>query len=43
MSSTSISLNHLVKQFGKQTVLKDINFTVSPGQIVGLIGPSGSR
>lgn len=42
MSSTSISLNHLVKQFGKQTVLKDINFTVSPGQIVGLIGPSGA-
>ncbi|QER66461.1 ABC transporter ATP-binding protein [Paucilactobacillus nenjiangensis] len=39
---TAISLTHLVKKFGKQTVLKDVNFNVESGQIVGLIGPSGS-
>ncbi|KRL00927.1 ABC transporter ATP-binding protein [Liquorilactobacillus capillatus] len=37
-----IDLQHLVKAFGEQTVLKDINLTVRTGEIVGLIGPSGA-
>lgn len=42
MATDIMSLVHLVKKFGKQTVLQDINLTVTTGQIVGLIGPSGS-
>lgn len=42
MTDSVISLKHLVKKFGNQTVLKDINFDVHTGEIVGLIGPSGA-
>lgn len=42
MTDAIIDLKHLVKRFGKQTVLKDINLTVQPGEIVGLIGPAGA-
>jgi len=42
MGEPMIDLQHLAKNFGKQTVLKDINLTVNPGEIVGLIGPSGA-
>lgn len=38
----TIDLQHLKKVFGKQVVLRDINFTVKAGEIVGLIGPSGA-
>lgn len=37
-----IELAHLGKKFGSKTVLNDVNLTVDPGKIVGLIGPSGS-
>lgn len=37
-----IELTHLKKSFGSQKVLRDINFTVNAGEIVGLIGPSGA-
>ncbi|HJA27261.1 MAG TPA: ABC transporter ATP-binding protein [Candidatus Limosilactobacillus intestinigallinarum] len=37
-----IQLQHLRKSFGKHPVLRDVNLTVSRGEIVGLIGPSGS-
>lgn len=40
--ATTINLKHLQKSFGDQTVLRDINFTVQTGEIVGLIGPSGA-
>ncbi|GAX05735.1 ABC transporter ATP-binding protein [Secundilactobacillus pentosiphilus] len=42
MADGIIDLEHLVKKFGKQTVLKDVNLAVMPQQIVGLIGPSGA-
>lgn len=42
MTDTTISLKHLVKKFGNQTVLKDIDLDVHTGEIVGLIGPSGA-
>lgn len=42
MIETVIDLKHLVKKFGPQTVLKDVNLTVRKGEIVGLIGPSGA-
>ncbi|MFC6322497.1 ABC transporter ATP-binding protein [Companilactobacillus baiquanensis] len=42
MADLTISLKHLVKKFGNQTVLKDINLDVHTHEIVGLIGPSGA-
>ncbi|MCA1671064.1 MAG: ectoine/hydroxyectoine ABC transporter ATP-binding protein EhuA [Actinobacteria bacterium] len=37
-----IRFDGVVKRFGSNTVLEDLNFTVSPGEFVTLIGPSGS-
>ncbi len=37
-----ISIKDISKQYKKQTVLKDINFTVKEGEIFGLLGPSGA-
>lgn len=32
----------LVKIFGKRTVVKEVSFNVSSGQVVGLLGPNGA-
>lgn len=37
-----IEVKHLAKHFGDLEVLKDINFTVSKGEVVSVIGSSGS-
>lgn len=37
-----IEIKHLVKSFGANEVLKDINFSVSKGEVVCIIGSSGS-
>jgi len=37
-----IEINHLQKSFGRNEVLKDINFSVSKGEVVCIIGASGS-
>ncbi|MDO1605098.1 ABC transporter ATP-binding protein [Lactobacillus sp. YT155] len=37
-----IKLSHVVKKFGNDTVLDDIDLVVNTGSIVGLIGPSGA-
>lgn len=42
MTQPIIELSQIAKKFGKQEVLKKIDFNVDAGQIVGLIGPSGS-
>lgn len=42
MNEPIIALNNVVKRFGKQTVLRNINFQVPQGRIIGLIGPSGA-
>jgi ABC-type multidrug transport system, ATPase component len=42
MYEAIISLSNVVKKFGKQTVLRNINFQVPQGRIIGLIGPSGA-
>ncbi|MBF7124627.1 ABC transporter ATP-binding protein [Pediococcus pentosaceus] len=42
MNKSIIELKNIAKSFGKQNVLKKINLNVQQGQIVGLIGPSGS-
>lgn len=37
-----IRTEHLAKRFGDLEVLKDINLTVEPGEVVVIIGPSGA-
>lgn len=37
-----ITVNHLYKQFGSNSVLKDINTTISEGEKIVVVGPSGS-
>jgi putative lysine transport system ATP-binding protein len=37
-----VEINHLQKSFGKNVVLKDIDFSVSKGEVVCIIGASGS-
>lgn len=37
-----LSVKHLKKSFGKNTVLKDISFEVNAGDIIAIVGPSGS-
>ncbi len=42
MSEAILQINHLSKTFGKNTVLRDIDFTVSKGDVTSIIGASGS-
>ncbi|WLR43282.1 ABC transporter ATP-binding protein [Bacillus carboniphilus] len=37
-----IHIDHVSKQFGKKSVLKEISCSVNQGEIFGLLGPSGS-
>ncbi len=42
MSQPIIEVNHLSKNFGSHEVLKDVDFTVSEGDVTCIIGASGS-
>ena len=37
-----LELKNLVKAFGGLKAVNNLNLTVEPGEIVGLIGPNGS-
>ncbi len=37
-----ISIHHLQKSFGENTVIRDVNLEVKKGEVVVIIGPSGS-
>lgn len=37
-----IKISHLSKKFGNLEVLKDINLDIEEGEVVCIIGPSGS-
>lgn len=37
-----LEIKHLKKHFQQTEVLKDISFSVKPGEVVSIIGPSGS-
>lgn len=41
-NSNFLEINHLSKCFGTNVVLKDINMTIKPGEVVSIIGSSGS-
>ena len=42
MTDAVITLNHLEKSFGDHAVLKDINLSVKKGEVISVIGSSGS-
>ena len=42
MSNEILNISHLEKAFGDHKVLKDINFSVSQGEVISIIGSSGS-
>ena len=42
MSDKILELSHLAKKFGENEVLKDINLTVNRGEVISIIGSSGS-
>lgn len=42
MGEMILEVKHLSKSFGKNEVLKDIDFTVSKGDVISIIGASGS-
>ncbi|WP_460321002.1 ABC transporter ATP-binding protein [Alkalibacterium psychrotolerans] len=42
MMESILEINQLVKQFDGKPVLKEVTFSVSPGEIIGYIGPNGA-
>ena len=42
MAETLLEIRHLSKAFGKNVVLKDIDFSVQKGDVTSVIGASGS-
>ncbi len=40
--NTGIVVNHVYKSFGKEQVLIDVNFSIPPGSIYGVVGNNGS-
>ncbi len=37
-----VAARNITKSFGRTTVLNDVNFTVDDGEVVSLVGPSGT-
>ncbi len=42
MTQPILQINHLSKSFGAHVVLRDIDFSVYPGDVISIIGASGS-
>ena len=41
MSSIAIEINNLNKQYRNTLAVKNINFKINKGAIIGLLGPNG--
>lgn len=41
MENELLEIRHLHKEYGKHTVIRDLNLTVKKGEVVVIIGPSG--
>ena len=37
-----LSTQNLIKKYGSRTVVKEVSFDVTQGEIVGLLGPNGA-
>ena len=42
MSEKILEIQHLKKSYGQNEVLKDISLTVEKGEVISIIGSSGS-
>jgi lipopolysaccharide export system ATP-binding protein len=42
MSETVLRGEHLVKEYGRRTVVNDVSIEVRTGEVVGLLGPNGA-
>jgi len=42
MPDALLELTGLTKRYGAQTVVKDLSFSIAPGECVGLLGPNGA-
>ena len=42
MADNILEIRHLSKSFGTHEVLRDIDFTVSKGDVISIIGASGT-
>ncbi len=40
--AAAVRIAHLTKSFGRRAVFSDVNFTVAPGELVEIVGPSGA-
>ncbi len=38
----TVEVDHLVKRYGKRTVVSDLSFEARPGRVTGFLGPNGS-
>ena len=38
----TIEVNHISKSYGKVKALQDVSFSISKGEVFGLIGPDGA-
>ena len=36
-----VEVSHIRKKYGKKVVLEDINFSISPGQCIAIVGKNG--
>ena len=41
MAEPILTVEHLVKGYGENTVLDDVSFSVRPGEVIVVVGPSG--
>lgn len=39
---TGVVVEHVAKAFGKEQVLRDVNLTIPPGKVLGVVGNNGS-
>jgi ABC-2 type transport system ATP-binding protein len=37
-----IEVSHVTKEFGRLTAVRDLEFTVAPGEVLGFLGPNGA-
>ncbi|MBI4517878.1 MAG: ABC transporter ATP-binding protein [Deltaproteobacteria bacterium] len=42
MSAAAIEAEHLAKHYGSTAALRDVNLSVQPGELFGLVGPDGA-
>ena len=39
---TAVAVHNLFKSYGSQVAVRDLSFSVAPGEMLGLIGPNGA-